>query len=161
MASLYLETSVVGYLASKPSRDLVAAAHQQITTEWWTLRRQAFEIYISELVLQEIRDGDPEAVARRLAIVAGLRSVSIKPAAVELARALMAHAGIPRSAAADALHIALAAAHGLHFLLTWNCRHIANAETRQRVERTCRGAGFAPPVLCTPEELLGGDDHGP
>jgi predicted nucleic acid-binding protein len=151
-----VETTVLSYLTARPSRDLVVAGHQQVTRDWWENRRSAFEVYISQLVVQEAQAGDPEAADRRLAILAGLPLIDVTSAAVVLGGTLVERRVIPRNAAADAMHIAIAAVHGIEYLLTWNMSHIANAELRPMIERVCRTAGFEPPVLCTPEELMGG-----
>jgi predicted nucleic acid-binding protein len=90
-----------------------------------------------------------------MAIVAGIRSLSIVPPVEELALCIIQDAQLPGRAAADAVHIAVAAVHRIDYLLTWNVRHIANAEVRRTVEAACRAGGFTPPVLCTPEELMG------
>ena len=154
---VYLETSIISYLAARPSRDLVTAARQQLTHEWWTRRRSAFEVCISELVVAEAAAGDPDdAAERRAQLIRDLPSLSISEEAIALARNLVQGAGIPARAAADALHISLAACHGIDYLLTWNSTHIANAELRPKVERACRDNGYEPPVLCTPDELMGG-----
>lgn len=152
---VYIETSVISYLAARPSRDLITAARQQITHEWWRRRRPQFEVVVSQLVLTEARAGDPEAAARRATVLSDLPLLDVSPAAVVLARRLVEEARLPLQAAADALHIATAACHGVDYLLTWNAAHIANAERRPRVERTCRAHGYEPPVLCTPDELIG------
>ncbi len=110
----------------------------------------------SELVIAEAAVGDSEAVQRRAVILADLPLLDITPAGTELARRLAGSVPLPPRAAADAVHIAVAACHGIEFLLTWNATHIANAELRPLVERACRAAGYAPPVLCTPDELMGG-----
>jgi predicted nucleic acid-binding protein len=152
--SVYLETTIVSYLAGPPSRDLVTAARQQLTTEWWTTERARFSLHVSELVLQEAAVGDAEAAKRRLAWLDGISVLRLTDRAATLARVLLEQQAVPRSATADALHIGLAAAHGIDYLLTWNCRHIANAAMRQRIESVCRACGFEPPVLCTPDELM-------
>ena len=152
---VYVETSVISYLAARPSRDLITAARQQITHEWWRRRRPNFEVFVSQLVLDEARAGDPEAATRRADLLANLPLLDITSVSVDLARRLIEEVSLPPQAAADALHIATAACHGLDDLLTWNAAHIANAEFRPRVERTCRAHGYEPPVLCTPDELMG------
>jgi predicted nucleic acid-binding protein len=154
--SVYLETTIVSYLASKPSRDLIIAAHQQVTHECWQRRRNAFEVFVSELVIAEASVGDPEAVQRRQTILQGLPLLDITPSVSDLANHIATAVRLPSRAAADAVHIATAACNGIQFLLTWNSKHIANAELRPRVERTCRALGYEPPVLCTPDELMGG-----
>ena len=154
-SSVYLETSVVSYLVARPSRDLVTAAHQQLTVEWWSVRRSRFVAYASEIVVSEASAGDEGAARRRLAALDGIPLLALTPSALELARRLVQSGAIPAQAAADAAHVAVAAVHGMEYLLTWNCRHIANAEMRLRIEAECRLRGYEPPVLCTPEELMG------
>ncbi len=150
--SVYLETSVISYLAARPSRDVITRAHQQVTRNWWTRRRRAFRLFISELVLDEIRRGDRAAARRRERLVTGVPVLRVTEAAGDLTRALLRRTRIP---AADAAHVAVAALNGMEYLLTWNCRHIANAQMRQAIEETCEGAGYTAPTLCTPEELMG------
>lgn len=153
---VYIETSIISYLAARPSRDLITAARQQLTHEWWNRRRSAFDVCISELVVAEAASGDPDAAERRAQLLRGLPSLSISEEATALARNLVRQAGLPPRAGADAFHIALAACHGIDYLLTWNSTHIANAELRPKVERACRDSGYEPPVMCTPDELMGG-----
>ncbi|HEX8276921.1 MAG TPA: type II toxin-antitoxin system VapC family toxin [Longimicrobiaceae bacterium] len=155
-ARVYVETSIVSYLTARPSRDLIVAGHQQVTHEWWRSQRSRFHLFASQLVIREASGGDPEAARARLRALDDLPLLEILPAAVTLSQALLTQGALPRKATADALHIAVAAAHGIEYLLTWNCKHIANAEMRPLIERTCRVHGVEPPVLCTPEELMGG-----
>lgn len=152
---VYLETSIISYLAAWPSRDLITAGRQQVTHQWWRMRSQDFESVVSELVHLECRAGDPDAAARRAALLHGLPTLDVTPLAESLAEEILRRAALPAKARADALHIAIAAAQGIRFLLTWNSAHIANAERRPLVERICREAGYEPPVLCTPDQLLG------
>ncbi len=151
---VYIETSIISYLAARPSRELVTAAHQQLTADWWSSARPAFRVGISELVIQEASLGDSQSARRRLELLTELSVLRLTQSGRELARALMGELAIPSTAAADALHIAIAAENGAHFLLTWNCRHIANARTRALIERVLQGRGYTPPILCTPEELM-------
>jgi hypothetical protein len=151
---LYLESTIPSYLAAVPSRDLLVAAHQQVTTEWWRTRRTGFEIYVSQFVLDEIAKGDPDVARRRLHAVKGMPLLDITEEVLDLAAALVTSKITPRKAVTDAAHIALAAVHGMDFLLTWNCAHIANAAISRDIETICRGRGFQCPVICTPEELL-------
>lgn len=152
-SSIYVETSIVSYLTARPSRDLVRAAHQEVTCEWWT-GRETYELFISQLVLDEASAGDPGAAALRLLALRDLPLLELTPEAVALAQQLVRRAALPPKAAGDALHIALTAVHGVDYLLTWNCTHIANATMRPKIEAICRGAGFEPPVICTPLELV-------
>ena len=155
--TVYIETSIVSYLAARPSRDLITAAHQQLTTQWWATRRPAFRLHISELVVQEVSDGDPDSARQRLAFLEGIPAIAVTAAALSFARSLLENRVVPRSAETDALHIAVAAAGGMEYLLTWNCRHIANAQIRGKIEELARLHGFEPPILCTPEELMESD----
>lgn len=157
VTSVYLETSVISYLTARPSRDIVIAGHQQTTRDWWQTRRTAFDVYVSELVLKEARGGDPQAAADRLAVIETIELVEVSSEALTLANRLVTDAAIPQKAIADALHVATAVTSGIDFLLTWNCKHIANAIMRGRIERICRASGYEPSVICTPEELMEDD----
>ena len=155
--TVYVETSIISYLAARPSRDLITAAHQQVTHTWWHERRPEFDLYASQVVLDEAAAGNPEAATRRAELLAELPLLDITAEVAELAAALIERVPLPARAGADAAHIAIAAYHGIDFLLTWNSAHIANAEMRPRIERVCRESGFPAPVLCTPDELMGGN----
>ncbi len=150
---VYVETTILSYLTSNPSRDLVLAAHQQVTTEWWQ-SRDHFSLFLSEAVLAEARRGDAAAAARRLAVAEGMQILAATKEAESMAAALLLSAALPAKAAIDAVHVAMAAVHGMDFLLTWNCAHIANAIIRPRIEEVCERNGFHAPVICTPEELV-------
>jgi len=152
---VYLETTIVSYLASRPSRDLVTVAHQEITREWWERRRSDFELCVSQYVIDEAQEGDSEAAGRRLQFLNGLPLLPTEPAVVTLAEALVRARVVPRRAAIDALHLAIASVHEIDILLTWNCKHLANAERIAAVGEVIRWGGYAPPVVCTPEELMG------
>lgn len=154
MASVYLETSVISYLSARPSRDLIIAGHQQITNEWWETQRHKFEIYISQLVIQEARRGDAKAAQERLRLLQPIAALRVSSAALQLAQILLREAAIPQKAEADSLHIAISVVNGIDYLLTWNCKHIANAIIRKKVEQICRQNGYEPSVICTPEELI-------
>lgn len=153
-STVYIETTIVSYLTARPARDVVRRAHQRLTREWWRIRRPKFELYVSPVVLQEAAGGDPLPARRRLAVLRGLPVLAPTPEAVNLARALVTHGPVPRREDVDALHIAIAGVHGIEYLLTWNCAHIANAQMRAGIESVCRNLGYEPPVLCTPEELM-------
>ncbi len=124
---LYLETTIPSYLTSRPSRDLIVAGHQQITREWWERRRDAFQCYISQLVIDEAGAGDPAAARERLKVVVDLPLLDITPEVAELASGILASGKIPRKAATDAAHIAIAAVHGMDFLVTSNCMQLLSA----------------------------------
>lgn len=152
---VYLETTVISYLAAHTSRDLMIRAHQEVTRNWWLKRRKDLELMVSDVVLEEIGRGDKTAAAERLAYVRNLNPVLSTEPGIALARLLLKQKAVPLVAEVDALHIGVAAVHGAEFLLTWNCRHIANAEMRAKIGAVCRNARYEPPVICTPEELMG------
>ena len=160
MKSVYVETSILSYLTARPTRDLLAAARQQVTSEWWDTCRARFELFVSPLVDQEARRGDPDAARRRIEAIGNLPALEIVEAVYDLAAALIAEGALPPLAEDDAIHIALAAVHGMDYLLTWNCRHIDNAETKPIVRTVCANRGYTCPEIRTPEELMGDQDEG-
>lgn len=151
---VYLETSIVSYLTSRPSRDLIVAANQQITQEWWQQRRSAFNLYVSELVIQETSAGDTTAAQQRLRALKDIPLVELSPEAVSFAEKLIKEGPVPQKAVEDALHIAVATLNGMDYMLTWNFKHLANATLRHKVEDICRQVGYEPPIICTPPELM-------
>jgi len=144
----------VSYLTARPNRDVVVAGHQQVTHAWWDKRRQSYELCISQLVLDEAGAGDAQAAEERLLVLQPLLVLETTTEAIDLAKELLRAGALPKKAADDALHIAVAATKSVPFLLTWNCRHLANAAMRPMIETACRVKGFKAPIICTPEELL-------
>jgi hypothetical protein len=162
MARVYLESSFVSYLTAAPreSRDPIAAAHQQITIEWWSQRRDDFELVVSQVVIDEVQTGDPALAKNRLDIVASLPRLRVTDQASTLALNILSKGFLPQKAFPDALHISIATVHQIEYLLTWNCKHIANVEVLPRIANLCEDLGFMLPIICTPEELLGvTNDH--
>ncbi|OQX05905.1 MAG: hypothetical protein BWK80_51495 [Desulfobacteraceae bacterium IS3] len=151
---LYLESTIPSYLASLPSRDLIAAAHQQITHEWWLKARSYFEIYVSEAVLEEIRRGDPDAAVRRLAFVEKIPILALTDDVKSVADTYYKELGLPSKARLDVIHIAYAVVYESDYLLTWNCNHIANGVVIRKLQALNRTLGHKTPVIVTPEELL-------
>ena len=151
---VYLETTFVSYLTARFSRDLVIAGHQQITREWWDTHRGRYELCASQMVRQEAAAGDPEAAQERLDVLASAVLLEATADALALAKELLLAGALPAKASVDALHIAIAAVHRIPFLLTWNCRHMANATMRPVIESVCAKNGFTAPIICTPEELM-------
>jgi hypothetical protein len=152
---VYVETTIVSYLTARPSRDVVIAGHQQVTHEWWNTQSAAYELCVSQLVLDEAGNGDPMAAKERMAVLRPMLVLETPVEAAELAKQLLRDGALPAKAANDALHIAVAAAKAVPYLLTWNCRHLANAAMRPVIESTCTAKGFKAPIICTPEELMG------
>jgi hypothetical protein len=155
METVYIETTIVSYLTARPNRDLVVAAHQHLTREWWEARRHSFGLRISQAVITEAAVGDVEYAKKRLEALVGIPLLDLTQEALALSYALVHGGPLPPKATIDAIHIATATVHGVDYLLTWNCKHIANAAMRPAVLAVCRAHGFEPPVICTPEELMG------
>lgn len=151
----YLETTIVSYLAASSSRDIVIAAHQQITREWWE-RRTRFDLFISEAVVEEAARGDAVVAARRAALLAGIPVLDLDAEVYDVANRLVVARVVPAKALIDAIHIAVATVNRVEYLVTWNCTHIANAAVRGKIEQVCRSAGLQAPTICTPEELMEG-----
>jgi len=151
---VYLETTIISYFTARPSRDIITAAHQQLTQEWWESRKDNFDVFISQIVLQEVNEGDKDAIQRRMEMIESIPEIELNPEAIALAQALVSDGLVPEKAAADALHIAIATVQGMDYLLTWNLKHLANAVIRNAIADACRGRGYEPPVICTPEELM-------
>ncbi len=149
---VYIETSIPSYLTAWRSRDLVTAANQETTKEWWDHRDQ-FDLYISALVIQEAGAGDPNAAKKRLEQLDDIPELDITEEAENFAEALIQKVPLPEKSRIDALHIAIATLSGMDYLLTWNCAHIANAVLRPKTEAVCREFGYEPPTICTPQEL--------
>jgi hypothetical protein len=139
--------------------DIQVAAHQELTRRWWAVRRAEFELFASPAVVDEAADGDPLLAAERLQFLQEVRLLSVSERAHQLKAELLRRTQIPATADTDGLHIAIAAVHGIEFLATWNCKHIANAVTLPRVYDVCRAEGFEPPLVCTPYELMGEGDE--
>jgi len=160
MKTVYIETSIVSYLTARPARDLLAAAWQNATTRWWDTQRRQFELFTSQLVIEEASLGDEEMASRRLDVLTPLPHLSMPAEVTELAGYLLADGALPHAATDDALHVAVSAYHGIDYLLTWNCRHIDNAQTKPIMRSVCAIHGYTCPEICTPLELMGGNDEG-
>ena len=154
--TVYIETSVVSYLTARPTSNLLAAAWQKTTADWWDAHRPRFDICTSALTIEEAGRGNPEAAARRLQALGGIDLLPITEAVVNLSAALLHDRALPENAQNDALHIGVSAVHGVDYLMTWNFRHLANAETRRIIRSVCAQQGYASPEICTPSELIGG-----
>jgi hypothetical protein len=156
MPSVYIETSIASYLTARPSQNLLVAAWQGITVEWWDRHRLDFQLCTSGLVLEEAGRGDPDAATRRVASLEGIPLLAMTEEVIALSGRFLPPGPLPETAAEDALHIALSAVHAVDYLLTWNFRHIDNAQIKPLVRGLCRENGFDCPEICTPQELIGG-----
>lgn len=156
--SVYVESSVISYLTSRPSNDLIKSARRAITDNWWQNERSKFDIYVSELVELEISKGNQDAAKLRLEVTITIPNLDISTQARDIAKALIDTQAIPENSTEDALHIAIATVHGVQFLLTWNFKHINNAEKKSKINQVIQELGYIPPILCSPEELGGPHD---
>lgn len=153
--TVYIETSILGYLTARSTKNLILAANMEITRDWWELRRDAFSLYTSEAVLAEVAQGDPEIADQRLKILRDFPLLALNQAVQGLAVQFLNHSNLPSKAKVDAIHIAAATVHGMDYLLTWNCKHIANAQIQGKLAEISLDCGYVLPVLCTPNELMG------
>lgn len=153
--TVYIETSILGYLTARSSRDLIVAANIELTRNWWESRRQDFTLYISQAVLVETSQGDPEIAAQRIAIARDYPLLELNQNVEELAAQFLSRSNLPPKADVDAIHIAVATVHGMDYLLTWNCKHIANAQIQGKLAEISLDFGYQLPLICTPYELLG------
>ena len=153
--SVYIETSIVSYYTARPSRDLIIAGRQQMTRDWWENERHRYSLYVSALVLRESRQGEPSAARKREQVLRSIAVLETSEATEHLAAMLVKEGSIPSGYPEDALHIAVAATGEMDYLLTWNFRHINNAQTRSAIAGVVESFGLVCPVICTPEELKG------
>lgn len=158
--TVYIETSIVSYLTARPSSDLVAAAWQKVTTDRWETQRDRFNLYTSDLVIEEAGRGYDFAAARRLKALKGIPLLAINDEVVALSETLIQAKALPLKAIGVSLHISLCAVYGLDYLLTWNYRHIDNAETKPKIRKICSASGYDYPEICTPQELMGVSENG-
>ena len=154
MRSVYVETTVVSYLTAKPSRDLVVAAHQQVTREWWEKACLRFDLHVSAVVIDEVSEGDQEAAEKRKTIVAGMKLLARTPEVEDMKAEYARKLPIPDKALADCYHLALASWHGMDYLVSWNMKHIVNGDVILAVQEINAARGIRTPLICTPEELV-------
>ena len=152
---IYIESTIPSYLVARPARDLLQAARQQTSRDWWELKRQQHELFTSEIVLAEISEGEAVMAKQRLEAMQGIKIVRVTDDTEALTRRILESGLLPAAADRDAAHIALATIYEMDILLSWNCRHIANASIQGRLRRLAEQMGLALPVLCTPDELTG------
>ena len=148
--TVYIETSVVGYLTARPSNNLILMANLGITQEWWDTRRGQFTLYISQVVLDEVALGDSEMADKRLDILRDFPLLEVNEEVQSLAIQFLTKSNLPAKASDDALHIAVATFYGIDYLLTWNCKHIANAQIQKKLAQISIEAGYELPTICTP-----------
>ena len=153
--TVYIETSVIGYLTARSTQNLIIAGNMETTRDWWQNRRNDFFLYISQVVLDEVARGDTEIATKRLEILRDFPLLEVTESVDELASEFMTKSNLPPKASDDAVHIAVATIHRLDYLLTWNCKHIANAQIQRKLTEICFDLGYKLPMICTPYELMG------
>jgi hypothetical protein len=154
MATVYIETTIVGYMTARSRDTVIFQARQELTRDWWNSRRTNYDLVVSQLVLDEAGRGDEEAAAERLRLLAGIPLLRrADPRIDAIADKLLAAHLLPETARSDAMHVAIATVHAVDYLLTWNCKHIANADTLPKVYRMLTDMGYPSPLVVTPEEF--------
>lgn len=153
--SIYIETSVVSYYTAKPSRDIIVLAHQEITGEWWPKSIKRFEVYISEVVIEEAGAGDPAFAKQRLKELKGFQYLELTNEVERITQVYMKKLNIPKRFFRDAAYLAVASVHNIDYLVTWNCAHLVNAELIKKLLKINEKLGIPTPIICTPEELMG------
>jgi predicted nucleic acid-binding protein len=151
---LYLETTVVSYLVARPSRDLLIAGHQAATRELWPRLSTVYETFVSALVFAEAGRGDAAQARMRRTAMAPFRMLDVDDESRRLAEKIVAGKGVPEEFPEDALHLAIAALHGMDAIVTWNFAHLNNPFTRLVVRQIVIGEGYRCPEICSPDELL-------
>ena len=152
--TVYLETTVISYYTAKPSRDLIVAGHQQITTEWWEKSLPKFDCYISEFIIDEAERGDEEASKKRIDVVSQFPLLTVNDEIQKIAQTYFERLTIPEKARLDAAHLAIACYYKMDYLLSWNCKHIVSGKVRMKLQELNRIIQLHTPIICTPEELL-------
>ena len=152
---IYIESTIPSYVVARPARDLLQAARQQTSKDWWELKRQQHELFTSEIVLAEIGEGEAAMAQQRLEVMDGIKILRLTDDTEALTQRILESGLLPPDADRDAAHIALATIYEMDILLSWNCRHIANASIQARLRRLAGEMGLALPVLCTPDEMTG------
>ena len=156
--TLYLETTIPSFLTGRPSNNLVVAGKQEVTRQWWEKRKAEYDLFISQLVIDEALRGDPDAAGKRIDAIEGIVSLEIDDEVIQITEKIVEAGVISKKSATDAAHIAVASRHGVDYLMTWNCAHIANAEILGRMSFVVAEAGYYLPIICTPDELFGGQE---
>lgn len=151
---MYIETTIISYLTAKPSRDLIIAAHQQITSDWWAKVRPEVDCYVSPFVIDEASRGDDQYARKRLEAIEDFSVLEVDLEIENLAEQYFSALNIPDKAKIDAFHLAIAAWHRMDYVLSWNCKHIASGRVQKMLQETNARIGVFTPIVCTPEELM-------
>lgn len=154
MDKVYLETTIPSYVVSKLSRDIIVLSHQQTTKDWWENNKIDYELYISQIVIDEISEGDKDLAKNRNELIKNIPLLEYNNEVEKLAEMYFKYFKFQKKALRDAFHIAFAVYYEIDFLLTWNCRHLANANVRTNLVKLNYDLNYKTPDICTPEELI-------
>lgn len=154
MTTVYIETTILSFYHTART-DAESLARRNWTRQWWDTYSREFVLHSSPAVIAELeRSGLDEEKARRLALLDGVKLLEITPAVRKVARIYVDRLLMPRDAAGDALHLALASHYGVDVLLTWNCRHLANPNKFSHIDSVNSELGLPVPLLTTPLNYL-------
>ena len=154
---IYIESTIPSYVVARPARDILQAARQQLTHDWWNTQRDKHELFTSQVVLDEIACGDVVMASQRHDLMDHMELLDLSDNAASLTKGILGSGVLPVTADRDAAHIAIATVHEMDILLSWNCRHIANAAIQARLRQLAHAVGCVLPEICTPEELMDND----
>ena len=155
---VYIETTIPSYVTALPAKNVIIAGKQETSRQWWEEKKEHFELFISPFVIEEAEKGDADMSALRIGLINDVPILAVDDTVTDIARAILAKNIIPEKAATDASHIAIATRHGMDFLLTWNCTHIANAQILRFIRKEVENFGYELPIICTPDELMGDEN---
>lgn len=154
MEQVYLETTIQSYLVSKESRDIIVLGHKELTKEWWLKNKNKYELFVSEIVIDEISQGNPDLIKERLEIIKEIKALKLTNEIENIASKYMEFFNFPDKLVRDIYHVSYCVFYNIDFLLTWNCKHIANAHFKIQLEKLNNKLKLYTPMICTPEELL-------
>lgn len=152
---VYVETTIPSfYYEERSAPDIVA--RREWTRRWWVEAPGHYELVTSPAVLDELARGVPERSEKWLSLIRNLPHLPVELPIAEIVQVYITHKVMPADPGGDELHLALASYHKCDFLVTWNCRHLANANKFGHIRRVNTMLGLFSPALVTPLELFGG-----
>jgi len=154
---VYIETSIPSFYHNNRT-ELEMMARRNWTREWWDNSRKYYNIVTSQAVLDELRGGNFPTQEHTINLLKDVPLVPIEPPISEIVQVYIQHRIMPNDPLGDALHLALASFHKCDFLLTWNCKHIANANKFTHIKRINVMLDLFTPMLVTPLELIWEDN---
>ena len=150
---VYLDTTIPSYIIAKPSRDIILLSHQELTKEWWKESKDNYELFISDIVVIEVEEGDKDYAKKRRDLLSGITVLENNSEIEVLVKQYMNHFHFPDKLYRDMYHVAFAVYYNIDFLLTWNFTHLNNAHFKVQLHRFNQKIGYNIPEICSPEEL--------